>query len=155
MTFKELAQKLSTTIQTVPELFRVLREGFEDMESGTGEEYSTTERKIGKWIDNSELYEKTVFIEHLPDGTISDDWVYYNTGIEGTINVIDMRGTITFANGNKCPIPYVLANSAQGAFLSQIGLFFKTETTQIGIMCGSDRSTASAYVTIKYTKVTT
>jgi len=115
--------------------------------------YSTTERKIGKWVDNSDLYQKTVFIEHLPDGTISDDWVYYNTGIDGTINVIEMTGTILFANGNKSPIPYVLANGLQGAFLNQIGLFFKTETTQIGIMCGSDRSSAGAYVTIRYTKV--
>lgn len=35
MTFQELAQKLATTIQTVPELFRVLKEGFEDMEAGS------------------------------------------------------------------------------------------------------------------------
>ena len=119
------------------------------------EEYSTTERKIGKWIDNSDLYQKTIYIEHLPDGTVSDDWVFYNTGIEGTINVIEMDGMVTFANGNRSPIPYVLANSLQGAFMNQIGLYFKTETTQVGIMCGSDRSTASAYVTIKYTKATT
>lgn len=35
MTFQELAQKLATSIQTVPELFRILKEGFEDMEAGS------------------------------------------------------------------------------------------------------------------------
>lgn len=35
MTFQELAQKLATTIQTTPELYRILKEAFEDMEAGS------------------------------------------------------------------------------------------------------------------------
>ena len=100
MTLKDIAKKLTTSIQTIPELVRILAEGLENAEAGSQIEvtaiqesgtkiatitideeatdiyaptseviYSTTERKIGKWIDGSDLYQKV--IEYTPESSIT------------------------------------------------------------------------------------
>ena len=100
MTLKDIAKKLTTSIQTTPELVRILAEGLENAEAGSQIEvtaiqesgtkiatitideeatdiyapdseviYSITERKIGKWIDGSDLFQKV--IEYTPESSIT------------------------------------------------------------------------------------
>lgn len=59
MTFKDLASKLNNSVQTVPNLIQVLKEGFQNAEAGGGKSYSTTEFDTGdKWIDGKTIYGK-------------------------------------------------------------------------------------------------
>lgn len=109
--------------------------------------YSTTERVIGKWIDDKDLYERVVYIDQLPDGSIND-WVLYDVGLTNIDTLIKLSGTVSFSNGNQACLPYVLSNLVT----SQIGLIIEA-SGKLGIMCGSDRSSSSAYVIIQYTKV--
>lgn len=61
MTFKDLASKLNNSVQTVPNLIRVLKDGFQNVEAGdsSGVSYSTTEFDTDtKWIDGKTIYGK-------------------------------------------------------------------------------------------------
>ena len=60
MTFKDLASKLNNTVQTVPNLIQVLKDGFQNVEAGSsGVTYSTTEFDTGeKWIEGKTIYGK-------------------------------------------------------------------------------------------------
>ena len=62
MTFTELSKKIATCYNSLPALVDALRDGFANVEGGGGGssdiEYSTTEKKIGKWIDGSDLYQR-------------------------------------------------------------------------------------------------
>lgn len=75
MTFKELATKLNYTIQTLPNLIQVLREGFQAMEAGgTGVTYSTTEFDTGeKWIDGKNIYGKIFTEVDVNQGEAAND----------------------------------------------------------------------------------
>lgn len=80
MTFKELAVKLKSSVQTVPNLITVLSDAFENMEGGEGgssSDYSETEHVAGKWIDGQTLYEKT-FVQQL-------------SGTSGSIDISDLN----------------------------------------------------------------
>lgn len=117
-----------------------------DQSGGTSScDYSTTEQTVGKWIDNSTIYKKTVFIENLPNG--GNVWTNYEHGISNLNKVIDISGIVWFSDGSTFGIvPYVLSNN----IASQIAI--SVNTTYIRIMVGSNRSSDSAYVTLMYTK---
>jgi len=64
MTFTELSKKIATCYNSLPALVDALRDGFANVEGGGGGgssdiEYSTEEKKIGKWINGKNLYQKT------------------------------------------------------------------------------------------------
>lgn len=61
MTFKDLAKRIATCYNSLPALIDALRDGFNEVEAGGGGgssdiEYSTEEKKIGTWIDGSDVY---------------------------------------------------------------------------------------------------
>lgn len=61
MTFKDLAKRIATCYNSLPALVDALRDGFNEVEGGgSSDHYSTTEQKIGKWIDGKDLYEITI-----------------------------------------------------------------------------------------------
>lgn len=167
MTFQELAQKLATTIQTVPELFRVLKEGFEDMEAGsdvtvtqvqtTGnkiatitigeeatdiyapiEEYKTTEQKIGKWTDNKDIYEKVITFT-FASGQYTH--VAFDTTVDKIIDIsiIPIGCSSYYTNSNDYLRAY------RYTYESEDGIMFERGGT----------GNVSGDVIIKYTKVTT
>ena len=105
--------------------------------------YSTEEHIIGKWIDGSVLYEKTVDCGTLPNATnkvvahgISN--LYCVVGIEGV--AVDPANSKTFKN-----LPFPVA-SGTGA------ISYYVDDTYVRITTSNDQRGYNGYVTIRYTK---
>lgn len=110
-------------------------------------EYSTTEKVVGKWIDGSTVYEKTVSL----GGLANNDVVLVSHGITNLGVVVSLSGTavrpasssVTFS---ALPIPYPHYNA-------DTVLTLYATSTSIGCRSFRDvRSYTQAYATIRYTK---
>ena len=110
--------------------------------------YSNDEQIIGTWTDGKPVYERTIHINNLPNASTPGSFVYTNHNIANFKKLVKISGIINFANGNFALLPYVLSNNLN----AQVGAV--VTSTQIGIMVNVDRSTASADVTLEYTKTT-
>lgn len=103
--------------------------------------YSTSEHKVGTWIDGKPLYEKTVNFGTLPDRT--GKAVDHN--IANLDKIVDMQA-IAIKNDNT--LFYVVVSTA-------IGSLYAT-ATQVVINTSTSTSatlpTYNAYVTVRYTK---
>ena len=68
MTFAELSNKIATCYNSLPALVSTLREGFANVEGSSGSadiDYSSTEKKLGKWIDGSDYYGRVIDLNNL------------------------------------------------------------------------------------------
>ena len=73
---------------------------------GSDISYSTTERKIGSWIDGSDLYEKTIYENNVYMGNTSNTGIAHNVSNIGSVrwveliqcNISDGRGLIDARN---------------------------------------------------------
>lgn len=173
MTLKDIAQKLTTSIQTIPELVRILAEGLENAEAGSQIEvtaiqesgtkiatitideeatdiyaptseviYSTAERKIGKWIDNSDLYEKTIDIGAI-EATLSKDVAH---GISIGTLVSAQGSAYNSSTSMWFPIPYVDNDASYQRYC------YVTDTNVRVGGAANAAAVSSCYVTIRYTK---
>ena len=64
---------ISILLQKILDQLKLLKTNIENLPSGGGFNYSTEEQKIGKWIDENDLYFKTIIL----DGTFTfnnDNW---------------------------------------------------------------------------------
>lgn len=104
--------------------------------------YSETEHIVGKWIDGSDLYEKTIDFGALPNNTIKKA----SSGLSNiTIRKMEGVGIGTGANvGGAISIPYYEAPSY--ASLEY------TPNNEIRIKSNIDVSLYNGYVTLHYTK---
>lgn len=104
--------------------------------------YSTTEHKVGKWIDGSDLYEKTVSCGTLPNATSKT----VAHGIANISKIVEIKGYST----NRTlylPLPFAGASATSGISV-YVG------TSDISFETGMDRSNfTESYVTLCYTKV--
>lgn len=106
-------------------------------------DYSTSEQDTGcKWIDGKKIYKKTVNIGALPNTSAKN----VAHGISALGIVVDMRGIAFYANGVGLPLPFVAASNGSVAL--------NTTATDIVVTTTNDRSVASGYVTLWYTKTT-
>ena len=145
MTFQDLSDKLNSTVQTVPNVVKVLSNAFADMEgAGGGVDYSTDEQDTGlKWIDGSAIYQKTFDVQSITLGS----WVQIAHGISNLGTVIDFSGIIYRPADNWfTPLNYYA--DANSYILSEIG------ATNIEIKVNFASGTYKAYLTLKYTKAT-
>lgn len=107
------------------------------------ETYSTSEQRIGTWIDGKPVYRKVINFGALPNASTKS--VSHNISNLGTI--LDIKGTGT--NGSFWfKFPHVVQDTPTN------GIEINVSTTLIYIKTGSDRSAYSAYVTLEYTKTT-
>jgi hypothetical protein len=113
------------------------------------DDYTTTERKIGKWIDGSDLYQRTFEVTGLTNGQ-------WNTSILGTsgINIVDVQGWIdwTYNSEPNCRTNLnYYANSSDYVSLANTynDLDVKPNRTDAGMLI------TEAVITIKYTKPST
>ena len=115
-------------------------------------EYSTTEKSVGKWIDDSTIYQKTLYIASMPDGSSSEtDYEFGNFKFD---MIVDFSAILfTSSKDQFIPMPYIYTGSALADI--QFGFAVRNNKSYIGIRSeGVDRSSQSAYITIKYTKAT-
>ena len=102
--------------------------------------YSETEHIVGKWIDGSALYEKTVDIGALPNATSK----FVSHEITNLDKVVSFEGFAS--NGTvRLPLPYV-------GMASTDGVQVYANATKIVITTGGNSTAYSGYVTLRYTK---
>lgn len=106
-------------------------------------EYSTTEHKIGKWVDGSDLYEKTIVLSSLPS-TIGYNTI--NHGIADVDFIFLENATLVESTGQTHIAPY----GRGGTEDIEVTEFDKTSFL---VWVGLDRSSWSAYITVRYTKL--
>ena len=106
--------------------------------------YTSTEKLVGTWIDNSDLYEQTITISNLVASTsqavshsISADKIFIAGGFtEYTVSNHKYYGML----------------STYDTTASTEELRVKVDDTNIVYVAGNDLSGATAYVTVRYTK---
>ena len=105
-------------------------------------DYSTSEKIIGKWIDGKTLYQKTIDVGALPNATTKK--VAHN--ISGLSKVVSISGVAT--NGIAAlTLPDVDPNSIDNATR-----VLCTNNGEVQLTNKVDRSSFNGYVTLKYTK---
>ena len=105
--------------------------------------YSTSEQNTGfRWKDGKTIYKKTIDFGALPNTTNKAA----NLNISNLGTIIDSEAFCIYPNGINFPLPFTNTND----FASSVMLNFTA--TQVVITTGSDRSGATGYVTIYYTK---
>lgn len=102
--------------------------------------YSTTEHVVGKWINGSTLYEKTINFGSLPNTTTKN----VAHGITNLSAVVEIKGYIK-QSSNYYPLPLGTFNANNNPQVS-------VNNTNVSIITNADWSTGSAVVTIRYTK---
>lgn len=106
-------------------------------------DYSTSEINTGaKWIDGSAIYKKTVSIGALPNNT--EKSVAHN--ISNIESIVKFEGFAKNNNfSNQIPLPFISTTAANQ-------IYILTNSTNIIIGSGTDRSSLIGYVTLYYTK---
>ena len=112
------------------------------VELNTEVSYSTAERKIGKWIDGSDLYEKTIDCGNLPNTSTSSTQI----GVANIKNVVGIEG-IAISSSGALPIP-----QSGTAFADIVAVWVGSSMSTITIETGMNRSSYKGYVTLRYTK---
>lgn len=113
---------------------------------GGGEQpfiYSDTEREVGTWINGKKLYQKTLYIESLPNSTN----VTYPHSIDN-VDLIFVSNCFILAPDNSTT-DVMLTNDNFNSMAQ-----YWIDRTNIQIWAGIDRSSWSAYFTVQYTKTT-
>lgn len=106
--------------------------------------YSTSEHKVGKWIDGSDIYEKTIYV---PSVAINQD-IDVPHGIADFGELIRMEGRVYY-DTSWLPLPYL---STSSNYLFMIG---NVDATNFRYRTGNGFSAikfSDFYVTINYTK---
>ena len=122
-------------------------ENADESGGGSGREYSETEHITGdKWIDGSDIYEKTIALTSLSSNTTNN--IAHNISNLGTL--IDAFGYMKLASGEQRPIPmnYWEANWSI--------CIFECKATTIGVWLGGSYggnvAFSSGWLTLRYTK---
>ena len=104
--------------------------------------YSTEEHIVGKWIDGSDLYEKTVDIGVLPNATSKQ----VNHGINNLGTIVEIKGIAIRSSDNASkPLPFSDPTATKIISLETTSSVIYTET-------GTNYSAYNAWVTLRYTK---
>ena len=115
------------------------------------EVYSTSERRIGTWINGKPLYRKT-FDASNNGVTIRIDLT--NLNIE--FGLLDLGSSICNLKFNAYNttrwLPIVTTST--GNLANQIGAYFNHNFTELGVEADSSNTLNRAIVTIMYTKIT-
>lgn len=120
---------------------RVTLYGNPNADAETALTYLTDEHVVGKWIDGSVLYEKTIDCGALPNTTSKT----VAHGISNISKIVEIKGYAT--NGTLyLPLPFAGASATTGVsvYVNASNISFET---------GMDRSNfVESYVTLRYTK---
>lgn len=104
-------------------------------------EYSTSEHLIGKWIDGSDLYEKTIDFGALPNAT--------SKSVSSGLSNVTMRRMwgVAEESGDSIPLPY------HGMSGNTIRLYYDKSNNNVVVGATYNASGyTSSYITLQYTK---
>ena len=104
--------------------------------------YSIDEKIIGNWIDGNLLYQKTVYIDSLPNNSTKN----IAHGISKISSIIGIDSYVIWSSGWTADLPWVVAGDDSETITVSAGL------SNIQIVTKKDRTSMSAYVTLRYTK---
>lgn len=110
---------------------------------GGGTHYSEDEQVIGTWVDGSVLYRKTINFGALPNNTTKQ----IDHNITNISRIVNLHGTAVFSDSSTMTLPYV--NIANLVYCVNLNV---DNASRINIVTGMDRSEATAYITLEYTK---
>ena len=119
-------------------------------------DYSTSEKVVGSWIDGKPIYQKTIDCGTLPNDGVKD----VDTGITniGVLISIEAVANDTSNYGYLKPLPFVYVGSdgnETAKWSEQILVTAPSnQSAMISFRTRADRTSEHAYVTIKYTKTT-
>lgn len=114
------------------------------------EEYSTTEHVVAKWVDGSDVYEKTFVATNVAYTTA---YTYQSLGtIPDLALTISVEGTLKNASGTNWIGSAFVDNTGKSScfFVRKIDDVYNAVFVSADTWDGSDM-----YVTVRYTKVTT
>lgn len=113
-------------------------------------DYSTTEQKVGTWIDGKTLYEKTFIITNIPDGNL----VYFAHGITNIDGIYSITGVchakLSIDPSNAyTPLPRIQDNST----IANLGVDVNSTNIVLkGRGSNFKEVYETVYVTLRYTK---
>lgn len=114
---------------------------------GDPNDYSTTEKIVGSWIDGKPLYQKTINFGVLPNTTSKS----VNHGIGNFDILVSARGAFWNSSKNSGAIPFAWPASLAGSADNNVSC--SVTTTQIIVSTGTNMSQyTNAYITLQYTK---
>lgn len=110
-------------------------------------EYSTTEKIVGTWIDGKPLYQKTINFGALPNTTTKS----VNHGISNFGILVSARGAFWNSSKSSGAVPFAWPASLTGS--SDNNVSCSVTPTQVLVATGTDMSSyTNCYVTLQYTK---
>ena len=134
--FINLNKALRTTLQNVPAVVDTLIRGFDEIGDAAEAEgtYSTDERIVGKWIDGSDIYEKTYYKANKWTISANDVTTISDIDISDVSMMLDMKCSDGYAFWGY------LANS-------------RADNGKIRIINVRSSATTIQQITLRYTKV--
>ena len=115
--------------------------------------YSLVERMIGFWVDNKPLYEKIILISGLPSSAGATDFPIN----EANITVVDFDGAYSFPDGTVRKWSAIIINAigqVDNDYSIYAGIVYVNGASYVRICQKHDRSTATGFVCVRYTKTT-
>lgn len=110
--------------------------------------YSTSEIRIGTWIDGKPLYRKVIDMGALPNNTSKslDTGLIFNSS-----NCIlrNISAVASYANGITFPLPFTSLNDFD--YMVSINI---DNNNKLVVTTGQDRSGMTGYAILQYTKAT-
>ena len=113
--------------------------------------YSTSEQRIGTWIDGKPLYRKVIVVTN--DSTLTEITVQHN--IQNLNEVTDVRGSIkAYTTWKPITNIYVPSVAEYSVVIYNITAKEKVFQILVGATLAKDKAFTKAYVTLEYTKTT-
>lgn len=110
--------------------------------------FSTTERAVGKWIDNSTVYQKTLDFGYLPNATGK----YIAHGISGTFTIISIDAIIYRPSDATTQVPICFFQISNSTHTPDTFANVFRDSNGINVRTSTDVSSFKAYITIRYIK---
>jgi len=111
--------------------------------------YSTTETKIGTWINGKPIYRKVINVGNMPNTATTKTVA---SGITNMSYMIRMYGIAQSASGAFIPLPDTYPASNSNVYA--IRIMYDLSNNMVQIQTAADRSSYSGYVILEYTKTT-
>lgn len=123
------------------ETFNLLQDNIENAISN----YSTTETKVGKWIDGKPIYRKCFSISNVA----TDQEYSTNTNISNIEKIISIMGNVILASNPDFNIPINFYN-----WVAQNGCYCFYNKTTNALQYRTSWNLSNMYITLEYTKTT-